>query len=289
MIIVLGSEGQLGQSLKKTKHKNTKVVFFNKHNCDITKYKSILRVVEKYKPNFIINAAAFTNLPLAEKYKKKSFLINSQSLKNICKVSKKYNFKLIHISTDYVFDGKKNNKYSENDKTNPLSWYGFTKLEGEKNIIKNCNEYIILRTSGLFSSNKNSFVYKIIKKIKNNENINVVSDQFSFPCYSNDLAKLIWRIINKNKFIKFDQIYNYTGHEKKTNWYNFANKIMKYSRRYCKSKSRIMPIKSINYKDNVKRPINSCLSNKKINKSIYLKSNFDKNIRDTVNNIFKSL
>ena len=288
MIIVLGSDGQLGNSLKKTKIKNTKVVFLNKINCDITKNRNVSKIILKYKPNYVINSAAFTNVENAEKKKKKSFLINSQSLIHLSKLSNKYEFKLIHISTDYVFDGNKKTKYSENDKTNPISWYGHTKLEGEKNIIQNSKQYIIIRTSGLFSGGKNSFVYKIIKKIKRNQNIEVVSDQYSFPCYSDDLARFIWKVIKNDKVIKYNQIYNYTGHEIRTNWYTFANKVMKYSKRYCKSNSVIMPIKLKHYKQKVNRPNNSCLCNKKIINYFYIKSNLNKNIKNSVNKIFKA-
>ncbi len=288
MIIVFGADGQLGQSLKKINNKKEKIIYLNKKTCDITKYHELKKIFDQYRPKFIVNAAAYTNVPLAEKYKKKSYNINAKALINLSKLSNKFNSKLIHISTDYVFDGKKKSKYNENDKTKPISWYGHTKLEGEKNIIKYSKKYIIIRTSGLFSNNNNSFINKIVNKIQKNENFEVVSDQFSYPCFSDNLARLIWKIAKNNKIIKYNEIYNYNGHQRKVSWYNFANKIMKYSYIYCKSNSIIMPSKINKYNKIVKRPINSCLCNKKINKYIKLQYDFDNDIKSTIKNIFNS-
>ena len=288
MILILGSNGQLGNSLKTSKPKNVRALFLSKSKCDISNFKILESYIKKLKPVYIINAAAYTDVAKAEKEKKIAMEINCKSLKKLSIFLKKYKFTLIHISTDFVFSGKSNVNYGENDKTYPISIYGKTKLLGEKTIINNSNNYLIIRTSGLFSHFKQSFLYKILKKLNNKKNLHVVSNQISYPTYSFDLSLLLWKIISGRLKIKFNEIYHYTGHEIPISWYNFAKKTYAYAKKYNKNLPKVIPIDSMNYFDKVKRPNNSCLSNKKISLYYNIDSNIYKNIKESVDLFYKN-
>ena len=287
MILVLGGSGQVGKSLDKISSSKKKYFFLSKKKCNIEDKVQLKKIFYKYKPSYVVNLAAFTDVSSAEKKRKKAVNINCNSLNEIIKLSNIFNALLIHISTDYVFDGKTSGKYSELDKTNPLSVYGSSKKRGEDKIIKKSIKYIIIRTSGVFSHYQSNFFNNIIKLLSHKKSIEVVSDQFCFPTYSFDLAQIIEKIISSNH-IKQNEVYNFTGHQIKTSWYSFAKKIRKFSKKNNSNYCKIIPIKLNDYKTNVKRPKNSCLDNRKIRKFIKLKSNFDLNIKKAVKLYYKN-
>lgn len=227
--------------------------FFPKRkNLDITDFKKVENYILINKIDIIINCAAYTNVIGAEKIGNKADLINYLAVKNLSAISKKFNCKFIHISTDYVFDGNKKTPYLESDSPNPINNYGSSKLKGEDSIIfsklSNC---IIIRTSWLYSRNSNSFLTKIIDKVNLNENIKVVSDQFGSPTYAKDLALAILSILNfeNNK----TEIYNFCNYGE-ISWYEFAVQIAN----KLNSNIDVLPIKD-NF-DNVKRPKYSALN-----------------------------
>ena len=241
-ILITGSKGQLGSSFKKiSKAYNYNFIFTDKSNLDITNFDLLKEFLQSNKIDTLINCVAYTNVDFAEI--KKIFVIKLTSKPQISYLDyEEFNIQLIHISTDYVFDGNKDSPYNESDFTQPLNYYGLSKLKGEKavsnhNLKKNS---IIIRTSLLYYDNGDSFVNKIINKIINGESINVVDDQFSSPTYAYDLANAILKIIpliNNNN----PEVYHYSnkGHCSR---YDLAIKINE----LINGRSKINSIKSKN-------------------------------------------
>ena len=163
-VLVTGSDGQLGQSFKSisNNYSNIEWSFLAKNQLNINKVEQIIRIVENKKIQLIVNCAAYTNVENSEVEFYRAFQVNSNGVKNLVNVCKKLKLKLIHVSTDYVFDGKKNGEYKENDKANPLGIYAKSKLEGEDYLVRSNSETIIIRTSWLFSPFGNNFVNSII-------------------------------------------------------------------------------------------------------------------------------
>ncbi len=256
-ILVTGSAGQLGKSIKASSINSFHNFFFkNKNELDITDYNSLDKFVKNNRINFIINCAAFTNVNKSEKNKLLAKKINHFAVENIAKLCDKLNIKLIHISTDYVFDGKKNKPYVENDITNPVNYYGFTKLAGERAILnQNLKNSLIIRTSLLYSHYGNNFVSKIIKKINSSKNFSVVNKYYSSPTNSTDLSNVILSIINKINCEK-TEIYHFsnTGFCSR---FELAIKINK----FLKGKSEIGFLD--NNPNSTKRPLFSALDSNK--------------------------
>ena len=197
-ILVTGSDGQLGNSIKRISNGFDiyDFHFTNKNELDITNNNLIQEYIEKNKINIIINCAAFTNVEEAEKKRELADLINHVSVDNLAKICSEQNIQLIHISTDFVFDGLKSVPYTEMDNPNPINYYGLTKLNGEKKMMSyDLDKSIIIRTSWLYSEYKNNFVSKILDKINHSKNINVVNDEIGSPTNSIDLAELILSVI----------------------------------------------------------------------------------------------
>tara|TARA_B100000131_G_C18044115_1_gene583717 strand:+ start:417 stop:1277 length:861 start_codon:yes stop_codon:yes gene_type:complete len=265
-VLVTGSNGQLGQSLRliSKNHSSIEWNFFSKNQLDIEKFDQIMSVVKNKKIQIIINCAAFTNVENSEIEFSKAYEVNSNGVKNLVNICEKLKLKLIHISTDYVFDGKKNGEYRENDITNPLSIYAQSKSEGENYVIRSNSETLVMRTSWLFSPYGKNFVKTIIKRSKHDGEIKVVNDQFGKPTYAIDLAQVIIELIhNKNSFK--NKVYHFAN-SGKTSWFNFAKKIISYKKIECK----LIPVSSSFFNYKAIRPENSSLSTKFIEKNLNL-------------------
>jgi len=273
-ILVTGSSGQLGESLKSLVNKQKKsnsFVFVNRDQLDLSSFGSIQRYFETNKFDLIINCAAYTSVDKAEDCHEEAERINHTAVKQIAEIAKSNNIKLIHISTDFVFDGLKNQKpYFESDATSPINIYGKTKLEGENKILSIMKyNAIIIRTSWLYSEYGNNFVATILKLTQKNSNLNIVSDQIGTPTYAGDLAKVILKIINSDNFNaleKESEIYHYSN-EGKCSWYDFAKEIVSNSGSEC----NISPIKTEDYPTSAKRPRHTLMSKEKISKAFDLK------------------
>ena len=185
-VLLCGSKGQLGIAIKKFCPNNFQLFNKSKEELDICNFYNLKNCINSLNPNIIINAAAYTSVDQAEINKKIAKNINYDGPKNLSKISKVKNIKIIHISTDYVFDGESNTPYKESDMTNPLSYYGKTKQMSEK--VFNDNNSIIFRVSWLYGPYKENFVTKILKIGQKKQEIKVVSDQFSVPTSTFDLA-----------------------------------------------------------------------------------------------------
>lgn len=261
-ILVTGSNGQVGSEIKElSKNYSYNFFFTNRLNIDITSKDSIKSFCQTNNINVIINCAAYTAVDKAETDIENADLINRKAVKNLAVVSKELNIKLIHISTDYVFDGTNHKPYTENDKTNPKSIYGKTKLDGENELIViNPPNSIIIRTSWVYSYYGNNFVKTMLRLGREKEELGVIYDQVGTPTYAKDLAKTILEIIPQIENSKVE-IYNYSN-EGVLSWYDFAKEIMKMAKLNCK----INPIETKDYPTPAKRPYYSLLNKSKIKK-----------------------
>ena len=227
-LLVTGSKGQLGTCLRKLSYetKQYNFIFADKKQLDISKFKLVENFIEKHKINIIINCAAYTNVEKAEKKKELANLVNHISVENLAKICNKNNIQLIHISTDFVFDGKKSSPYNEIDTPNPINYYGLTKLKGENKMMEyNLINSVIIRTSWLYSDSKNNFVTKIYNQIKKNSDITTVDDEIGSPTNSMELANLILTLLPKLTNDKVE-IYHFSNLGSCSR-YNFANEIKK--------------------------------------------------------------
>ena len=261
-ILVTGSNGQVGSEIRELSSSyDYNFIFTTKAALDITNVENIKAVIIKNDINCIINCAGYTEVDKAEEEENSADDVNRKAVKEIAKLSKELNIKLIHISTDYVFDGTTSKPYCEEYKTNPNSVYGKTKLNGELEMA-NINPYnsIIIRTSWVYSSFGNNFLKSMLKLGKNKDELGVVFDQVGTPTYAYDLAKVILDILPKIENTKV-QIFNYSN-EGVLSWYDFAKEIMKMAKIDC----RINPIETFQYPTPVKRPHYSLLNKSKIKK-----------------------
>ena len=259
-ILVTGSKGQLGSEINNLASEYMFNFFFtDKSELDISSKEALSSFIEKNSINVIINCAAYTAVDKAEEEKELAEKINHQSVKFLAELSKEKNIKLIHISTDYVFNGENFKPYTETDITSANGVYGRTKLNGEE-VMKNINPQnsIIIRTSWVYSSFGTNFVKTMLRLAKEKESLGVIYDQVGSPTYAKDLAKTILDIVPKinNKSV---EIYNYSN-EGVLSWYDFAKEIMRMAKIDC----QINPIETKEYPTPVKRPHYSLLNKAKI-------------------------
>ena len=259
-VLVTGSNGQLGSEIKAISSDYSYNFFFtDRNNIDIMSKESIKEFCQINNINVIINCAAYTAVDKAESDEINADLINRKAVKKLALVSQELDIKLIHISTDYVFDGKNFKPYCEEFQTNPQSIYGKTKLDGE-NEMRNINpkNSIIIRTSWVYSYYGNNFVKTMLRLGKEKEELGVIFDQIGTPTYAKDLAKIILDIVPQINNQKVE-IYNYSN-EGVLSWYDFAKEIMKMAKLDCKIKA----IETYQYPTPAKRPHFSLLNKNKI-------------------------
>ena len=269
-ILVTGKNGQLGRSIKKivvekkiTKLTNYDFIFVGREELNLEHIESIKSYFDVNDFNIIINCAAYTKVDEAEENQKQANLINHTAVREIAKIAKSKNIKLIHISTDFVFNGFKKKPYTESDTTSPLNIYGETKLAGELAVmsIMHSNS-LIIRTGWIYSEFGNNFVKTILNNTKKNGSLNIVSDQFGTPTYAYDLALSILYIVATDKFLennKSSEIFHYSN-KGESSWFEFAKEIISISGINCQLNS----INTEDYPLAAKRPKYSIMSNKKV-------------------------
>ncbi len=258
-ILITGAGGQLGTSLTKLL---PEAILTDKNELDITNENDVNSFVKNNNINIIINCAAYTNVDKAEEETDLAEQINTVGAKNLAETGRK----IIHVSTDYVFDGQNNIPYKTEDKPSPISIYGKTKLAGEKEVLKN-PQSVVIRTAWLYSSYGKNFVKTMLKLGSEKEQITVVNDQIGTPTYARDLAKAIVDILPQIN-TKTSGIYHFTN-EGVCSWYDFATEIMHMANKKCK----VLPISSSEYPTKATRPNYSLLDKSKI------KNTFNINIR----------
>ena len=258
-VLVIGSDGQLGLEFQKISNSYDSLfwVFSNIKTLDLLKLDTISFFLNNINPSFIVNCAAYTNVDKAETESILANTINYKAVDIISKWTSENNKKLIHVSTDYVFDGLSKLPLSENSNTNPINQYGKSKLKGERACIKNDPSSIVIRTSWLYSSYGKNFVKSMIDLMKKNNSVRVVNDQIGSPTYAYDLAKVIIEIImnSENK----SGLFHYSN-EGKTSWFEFARSIKDFYNLDCE----IIGVSSKEFKTLAKRPKYSLLNKSKI-------------------------
>lgn len=258
-ILVTGANGQLGSELQAVENKVDNYFFADAARLDITNKNAVAKFVKDNSINIVVNCAAYTNVDKAEAEAEVADLLNHIAVRNLAEVCKANAATLFHISTDYVFNGTKNTPYNEKDPTSPLGIYGKTKLAGETAVRENCEEYLILRTSWLYSSYGSNFVKTIWRLSKEKESLKVVFDQVGTPTYTADLAKFIVFAIESDSYKGKRGTYHFSN-EGVCSWYDFAYEIVSFSGNKCEVK----PCHSDEYPAKVERPKYSVLDKTKL-------------------------
>lgn len=260
-ILVTGSNGQLGNEIRQltTQFSNCSFVFTDVGELDISDIEAINKFPGIHYFDCIINCAAYTAVDKAETDQEKAMLINAVAPGNLAEIAGKIDALLVHVSTDYVFDGTNHQPYKETDEPCPVSVYAKSKFEGENEIIKKASKALIIRTSWLYSTFGHNFIKTIMKYGKERGKLNVVYDQIGAPTYAADLAKTILEIIPKVLDKKGVTIYHYSN-EGVTSWYDFAKAIVEFSKIECE----INPIETKDYPLPAQRPFYSVFAKDKI-------------------------
>lgn len=288
VVLVTGSSGQLGQSLQfiAPNYPQIDFVFCDSKTLDITNLENCNQVFDQYKPNFCINTAAYTAVDRAESEPEKAFAINVMGAKNLAEVSKKFDTILLHISTDFVFDGNRDvtssaveMPYTEIDIPNPTGVYGQTKLDGEKAIQEVWNKHYIIRTSWVYSQFGNNFMKTMLRLASERDTISVVNDQIGTPTNAVDLAEILVKIIltdNRQPTTDNFGIYNFSN-EGQCSWYDFAKKIFEINNITI----NLLPIPTTSFPTPAKRPSFSVLDKSNIKTVFGIKiNNWEESLRN---------
>ncbi len=266
VILVTGSSGQVGQALQwvAPNYPEWTFVFTDSASADITNKKQLEAVFSRHRPQFCINAAAYTAVDKAESEPEKAILINVHGVRNLAEVCRDFDCTLMHLSTDFVFDGTKTTPYTEEDEPNPQSVYGSTKLDGERAIQQILQKYFIIRTSWVYSHFGNNFMKTMLRLAKERDSISVVNDQIGTPTNAVDLAQAMLKIIRvtlypENLTAHLFGIYNFSN-EGQCSWYEFAAKIFEYN----EISIDLRPIPSDQFPTAARRPKFSVLDKNKI-------------------------
>ncbi|MDE1230896.1 dTDP-4-dehydrorhamnose reductase [Vibrio aestuarianus] len=271
-VLVTGSKGQVGHCLKEqlSSMKDVSLLAVDRDELDITNKDDVFKAVNDFKPSIIINAAAHTAVDRAEIEPELSFAINAEGPKYLAEAAQDIGAAILHISTDYVFEGNKTGEYVETDPTNPQGVYGESKLAGEHAVIKACSKHIILRTAWVFGEKGNNFVKTMLRLAKDRNELSIVGDQFGGPTYAGDIAKALISVskeISSQRAVDYG-VYHYSGLPH-VSWFEFADTIFDIAKdkNVLEDKPRIISISTEEYPTPAKRPSNSKLSINKINQA----------------------
>ncbi len=270
-VLVTGSHGQVGYCLvsQLSMRGDIQVIAFDREQLDITNEQQVKTVISELKPNVIINAAAHTAVDKAEKEIDMSYAINRDGPSYLAESAEKIDALLLHISTDYVFDGKKNEPYAETDTPNPKGVYGKSKLAGEEAVAKYCSHYVILRTAWVFGEHGNNFVKTMLRVSKERSELGVVGDQYGGPTYAGDIATALISIMDRFESKEQSGVYHYAG-DPHVSWYQFATSIFEAAAKHgvLVKLPVVNEITADQYPLPAPRPVNSRLECSKI-KSVF--------------------
>lgn len=268
-VLITGANGQVGSELVAIAHlKGISCLAYDSKQLDITDAVAVDAVIKSQRPDVVINAAAYTAVDRAESEKNDAFSVNSNGVENLARSCQSSDIPLLHISTDFVFDGEKDGVYKEDDQTNPLSVYGASKLAGEEALRKVWEKHIILRTSWVYSARGNNFVNTMLRLMHERDQLQVVNDQWGCPTSAKSIATTLLKIaqsVVKESFVNWGT-YHFCSSER-TNWYEFANRILTITRERKSLEVSITPISSEQWLSAAVRPKNSVLSNSKIERT----------------------
>lgn len=274
-ILVTGAGGQIGQEIVyHSLQQSYEIVPLTHQECDITNLKECNRVIADFQPNWVINAAAYTAVDKAEENKEAAFAVNRDGALNLAKACENHHIPLIHLSTDYVFDGHKNIPYLESDAPSPINVYGESKLAGEQAVQNECSQHFIIRVSGVFGQYGHNFVKTILRLAATQETLRIVDDQWTCPTPAYDIGANILQIItaiDTKEVLPQWGTYHYCSNEAVT-WFEFTNVIIELA---AKAElpitiKNIQPIKTIDLNLPARRPHNSVLDCHKILNKLFI-------------------
>lgn len=265
-ILVTGGEGQVAQALRRhALQKNFELFFCSHKEMDIANLQTVSSVIQRVKPDLIVNTAAYTAVDKAESEQEAAMLANYVGAKNLAIVCQQQAVPFVQLSTDYVFDGTKQHAYQEEDKTNPINVYGKSKCLGEEAIREHCTHHFILRVSAVFSEYGNNFLKTMLRLGQEKKELRIVADQTTCPTDANDIARVIYLLSNRIFQQKASAgTYHYCGKEAVT-WHQFATAIIETAKQYQPlAVEKIAAIAATDYPTPAKRPAYSVLDCKKI-------------------------
>lgn len=268
-VLVTGAKGQLGQCIQSIAHQypTLNFLFVDKQQMDITNIIQISEFFKTHKVDWCINCAAYTAVDQAENHKEEAYQINVLGTRNIAQICQEYDAKLIHISTDFVFDGLKTSPYTEWDATNPINVYGETKLKGELEVKAHCASHFIIRTSWLYSEFGHNFMKTMLRLASERDILRVVNDQIGSPTYALDLAEALLHIIQKDK--DHYGVFHYSN-QGQISWFEFAQTIFELDNHHIV----LEQILTKDYPTLATRPLYSVLDTSKISEAFNLEIPF---------------
>ena len=266
-VLITGCNGQVGHCLTERLKNKADILALDYQELDITDQKAVDSVVSEFHPNYIINAAAHTAVDKAEQEVNLSFAINRDGPRYLAEAAHNVGAAILHISTDYVFDGKGTEPYQEADMTNPQGVYGESKLAGEQAVAERCVKHFILRTAWVFGEHGNNFVKNMLRLAESRDELSIVGDQFGGPTYAGDIADALIAMV---EYIEEGNqpdwgVYHFSG-APYANWYEFAGKIFQTAEEkgVLPKQPKILSIPTSEYPTPAKRPVNSRLNCSKI-------------------------
>ncbi len=258
-VLILGANGMLGQALQRTKPDTIELIAWDRGDCDITHLQEVMELIPGTNASWIVNCAAYNDVDGAQTHHDQAIAVNAQAVKHIADAATRTHARLLHISTDYVFDGTKQEGYAEGDPPNPLSVYGQSKLAGETEALR-ASGGIVVRTSRLFGlpgEGKKSFVDIILDKLKIQDRIEVIDSEWSSPTFVDDLAKELWKMVAGP--LSAAGLYHRTNDGVCT-WYEFAQEIIAIKKISCE----LVPVDASYYQRAAQRPKYSTLLTTKL-------------------------
>ncbi|MCG9756940.1 dTDP-4-dehydrorhamnose reductase [Shewanella insulae] len=273
-VLVTGCKGQVGHCLVEQLQGKAEVLAVDAKELDITHEQAVIDTVNTFKPDVIINAAAYTAVDRAETEIELSYKVNSDGPKYLAQAAQSVGATILHISTDYVFEGNKDGLYNEEDETNPQGVYGASKLAGEQAVIKACDKYIILRTAWVFCNHGNNFVKTMLRLGQERDALSIVGDQFGGPTYAGDIAAALINIALQSHAGKEAWgVYHFSGMPH-VSWCQFANTIFNQAvkQNVLEKVPKLISIATHQYPTPAKRPTNSTLDCHKIESTFGIKS-----------------
>ena len=263
-VLVTGADGQLGREMKAlTGRLNLpfRFLYTDANELDITDRQQIVSYVNDYQIQYIVNCAAYTAVDKAEEDVEKAYVVNAAAVENIARVAGQYGVKVIHLSTDFVFDGKSSVPYTEKMTANPLSVYGQSKLKGEEALQEHAGDWIILRTSWLYSEFGSNFVKTMMRLMNEREQLSIVADQRGTPTYAADLAEMILHMLQHAEENEWKSGIYHFSNRGETTWFGFAQEIKKLA---GLERCELIPIKTEEFNSVAARPAYSVMDLSKI-------------------------
>ena len=265
-ILITGSAGQLGWELQKARPKNIEIAAFDLPELDVSNIDLVRQYVKNEQPDWIVNASAYTAVDKAESDSEVAYLVNAEGAKNLATVAKENTIRLLHVSTDFVFDGSQGAPYQPEDATNPLGVYGASKLQGDLAVQEILGDKaLIIRTAWVYSAHGNNFVKTMLRLMNERDELGVVDDQIGTPTWAAELAKVIYLAIEKNLV----GMHHWTD-AGAASWYDFAEAIYQLGRemKMIDHEMLVKPIPTEAYPTPAARPANSVLSKNSIREAV---------------------